>query len=113
MAMQNNKKPQRFTFTVTCMTKDNQLAVCSLMVLYHSTTKMDSWFNGPVSKKLERMVEDYVADTYLYDVTTDRNPAKDLINRMTEVVKTALKQDPKPAPTIKLAEVALIIRRDR
>ena len=113
MAPQVKVKPQRYSFESTCMTKDNQLAKATLTVKYLSSVKMDEWFLTRTKTALTRAIDAHVEDTFLYDVTTDRNPAKDLVKRLTDLVKTATKLDPKPTPTIKVEEVALVIKRER
>lgn len=113
MALRTGPKSLQYKSADTYMTKDNQLAASSITIKYLCVQKSDDWFNARVKGPLERLVEDYVAETFLYDVTTDRNTPKDLLKKMTDVVKDALKSAPKPVMTIKLEEVSLIIKRDR
>jgi hypothetical protein len=115
MAMQIKAKPQRYSFTDRAMTKDNQLAVCALTIKYLSQVKMDNWFDHYhyVKPAVARAIDSYVADQYLYDVTTDRTPPKELLKQLAEAVKTALKGPVKPTPTVKLEEITLTIKRDR
>jgi len=113
MALRTGPKSLKFVFSDSYMTKDNQLAAASVTIKYLCVQKSDDWFNSRVKGQLERMVEDYVAEAYLYDVTTDRNTPKDLLKKMTETVKGALKSVPKPVMAIKLEEVVLVIKRDR
>jgi hypothetical protein len=95
------------------MTKDNQLANAGVTIKYLCVQKSDDWFISRVKGPIERLVENHVAETFLYDVTTDRNAPKDLLKKMNEVVKDALKSAPKPPMSVKLEEVSLIIKRDR
>lgn len=104
-------KALRFTFHAQCITKDNQLAKVTVCVNYLSTVTQDDWLYARIKENLQRAADDYVIDHYLYDVTTDRNQAKDLVKKMNDIVKAGLKLDPKPAPTIKLDEVMVTIRR--
>lgn len=113
MAVKVGAKPQKYGFSERLMTKDNQLAVCTPTIKYQSAVKMDEWFNLNVKGALSRMLEDYAQETYLYDVTTDRNMPKDLLKSFNEHIKTALKGPTKPTPTIKIEDVSLVIKRDR
>lgn len=106
-------KPQRFTFTSQCMTKDNQLAKVTVCVNYKSAIPQDDYMYARTKMNLERAADDYAIDRVLYDLTTDRNPPKALVAKMSEIVKATLKLDPRPAPTIKLDEIVVTIRRDR
>lgn len=106
-------KAQRFTFHPQCITKDNQVAKVTVCVNYLSTVSQDEWMYARTKMNLERAVDDYVIERHLYDVTTDRNPAKDLTKKLNDIVKAALKLSPKPAPTIKLDEVMVTIRRTK
>lgn len=103
-------KVQRFTRTTNCLTDDNQVAVCTLTIKYLSDTKQDEWFGGGVALAAERLVDNYVAERVLYDVTTDRNMPKDLLKQLNKTVTDSVKS---AKLKIKIDEVALLIKRDR
>lgn len=79
------------------------------VIRYTCMEKMDAWFAGRVQGAIERLLEDHVEKHFLYDVVHTHH--KDLTKKITDVVKAALKETPKPVPTIKLDEVVLTVKR--